>query len=134
MTLPKDCNNIEMCKKAKELLSKKAVKRAGKQKDEIVIVLEGIIRSSSSFKIVARLDVEEKLSKTLTLNGYELIIEVDNGKGSIFFGVNVHLETGNSNLDLKGKIVNKYRDSSSLFERDIPSNMTFNVPEMASKS
>lgn len=93
-----------MCKKLKQLSGKKAVKRSGKEK-EFVITLEGAIYSKSSFKIAAKLEVEEKISKSLTLNGYELIIEADNAKGSIFFGVNLHLEMQNANLNIKGQLI-----------------------------
>ena len=100
MTLPKDCNNIKMCEKAKALLGKKTSKRSGN--DEIVVNLEGTIKSKSSFKIAAKLDVEEAISETLTLTGYELIVEADNGGGSVFFGVIALYKSEDANLELKG--------------------------------
>lgn len=90
-----------MCSKIKQLLGKKAVRKR-ESRDNIAISLQGEI-GEGSFQVAAKIEAQEKMSESLTLDGYELIIKVSGMEGSIFIGVQLHLKTAeNDPLTIQG--------------------------------
>eukprot|EP00795_Rhopilema_esculentum_P014013 gene14013-4985_t len=96
---PKDCAGNKLCLEAKRILEKRKSKRSG-SKDEIIVTLEGVIRDTNSFSVAAKLELEEKLSESVTLSEYQLLIDMDGVKGSLYFGVKLRFENKKSSFDM----------------------------------
>ena len=77
-------------------------KREKKESKNVVIYLEGVIKDKYTFRISAKLKIEEKKSETVTLTGYEFVIAVEGEHAALFYGVNVRYHKGEDHLDIKG--------------------------------
>ena len=98
---PKDCTGNKLCLEAKRILEKRKSKRSG-SKDEIIVTLEGLIRDTNSFTVAAKLQLEEKLSDSVTLSEYQLLIDMDGVKGSLYFSVKLRFDNKKSRFDMIG--------------------------------